>query len=256
MLKRLLWVAAVVLVANAGALAVVARNARGAPDAVVTLTEREIRLTSADGDTTGMTLSMQWNRRVPLQWFDRAKLTSLGFDCSVDPDGPGARQYYGLALAPRTAYIVLEYDPGRPADEAPAAARPSANQPAAQQPAANKVAEYESRLRAVDAGHDPRALRARYPDAHRYIVTAGVVRPTLDRESEHQPARLRGLVLDVLPDQIYVPQELQSTLLAAMGKPVNRESPEVALSHAPRYEVRVEYGSRLLPTIVAVKSIQ
>jgi hypothetical protein len=254
MLKRLLWVAGVVLVANAGALTVVARNASGAPDAVVTLTEREIRLTSVDRDTTGMTLTMQWNRRVPLQWFDRAKLTSLGFDCSVDPNAPGAQEYYsGPALAPRTAYIVLEYDPSRPMDENPAAETPPPNQPTAEQPASNKVAEYASRLRAVDAGTDPRALRAKYADAHRYIVTAGVVRPTLDRASAHQPARLRGLILDVLPDQIYVPQELTSKVLAAMGKAGNGSS--APLKHAPRYQVTVEYGSGLLPRIVEVTTI-
>jgi hypothetical protein len=256
MLKRFLWVAAVVLVANAGALAVVARNARGAPDAAVTLTEREIRLTSVEGDTTGMTLIMQWNRRVPLPWFDRAKLTSLGFDCSVDPTGPGAQEYYsGPALAPRTAYIVLEYDPSRLGETEPATETPPANKATAVEPAGNEVAEYASRLRAVDAGSDPRALRAKYADAHRYIVTAGVVRPTLDRASAYRPVRLRGLILEVLPDQIYVPQELTSKLLAAMGKAGNRESLWVPLRHAPRYEVRVEYGSGLLPRIVDVKAI-
>ena len=258
MLKRTFWIAAIVLVANAGALSVVARNGRGAPDAVVALTERELRPAVFDGDTTGLTLFVQLNRRVSLPWFDRAKLTSLGFDCTVDPNGPAAREYYsGPTLAPRTAYIVLEYDPSRPGEAGPAPGTPPADSAAAAQAAADatQLAEYASRLRAVDAGTDPKALRARYADGHRYIVTAAVVRPTLDRNAEPGPARLRGLVLDVLPDQIYVPQQLTSKLVAAMGKPDTRDSLGVPLRHAPRYEVRVEYGSGLLPRIVDARAI-
>ena len=278
MLKRFLWVAAVVLVANAAALAVVARNGRGAPDAVVTLTEREMRLTTLGTDTTGMTLTLQWDRDVLMPWFDRAKLRSIGFDCSMEPDAPGAFEHYsGPGLAPRTIYLAFEYAPAGFPDEGQQGTRVEEPQPAdranAGQAAQKKVGAHRPRLRPIDVGNDPQALRAAHPDRHRYLVTAGVVRLRIVdgdgrggpgreggrewaiRSGAHQPARLEGLILDVLPEQVYVPQAMQRIVMAAVGERGNREMPSSPLSRPPRYEVTVEYGSGLLPRIVGVKAI-
>jgi hypothetical protein len=245
MLKRFLWVIGVVLVANAGAFAVVVRNSNGAPDASVQLTEREMRLSNVDTDSTGMTLSIEWDRDASNNWFDRAKLTSVGFDCSVDPNAPGAADHYsGLAVLPRTTYVVLQYDPDRAAE-----ARPSGDT------RVTRVPEYEPRLKPIDVGNDPHALRAKYPGGHRYIVTAGLVRLWFHRESANQPLKLDGRILGMLPGEVYVPQEMQATMLASLGKAGNREGPSVPLMHAPRYQVTVGYGSGLLPRIVEVKAL-
>ena len=104
--------AAVVLVANAFALVGVARNRAGAPEAEVLLTERELPLAPWSDDSTGVFLQLEWQRslrgsRLEMPWFDRAKLESLGFDCSRFEKESRAR--YGR-LVPRRAYVVLEYD--------------------------------------------------------------------------------------------------------------------------------------------------
>ena len=271
MLKRFLCIIAVVLVANGAALAVVARNARGAPDAVLTLTEREMRVTNLGSDTTGMTLAFEWDRdrsvawvvvadRPVLPWFDRAKLTSIGFDCSMDPNAPGAVEYYsGPGLTPRTTYLVFEYDANAGAQAEPQGARGvepqqpgSAPAPAGQAPEDNT---YAPRLRPVDAGNDPHGLRARYADRHRYLLTAGVVRLRVIRAGGHQPARLEGLILEVLPSQVYVPQALQQTIVRALGERGNRDYPGHLLKQAPRYEVTVEYGRSLLPRVVGARML-
>ncbi len=236
MLKRFLWIIGVVLVANAGALAIVARNGSGTPDASLQLTERELRVTNMGTDTTGMTLTLRWDRDTVMPWFDRAKLTSLGFDCSTPPDAPEAPEHYsGPWILPRSAYVVFEYDPGRVPDE---------------------PTEYRSRLRPVDVGNDARALRSRYTDRHRYLITAATVRPNFVRANGNQPARLQGQVLWIDPIQVYVPQEMQQTILAAVAKDANRQSSSAPLTHPARYEVTIEYGARLLPKVVGVRSLQ
>jgi hypothetical protein len=233
MLKRFAWIIGVVLVANAGALAVAARNGNGTPDATLNLTERELRVTNLGTDTTGMTLTLHWDRNAVMPWFDRAKLVSLGFDCSMAPDAPGAWDHYaGPWILPRSAYVVFEYDADR---------------------SGNPAYEYDSWLKPVDASTDPRALRAKYTDRHRYLITAGTVRPTLVPSSKTQPAILRGQVLWIDPIQVYVPQEMQQTIVAALGKDLSASATARRLTRPPRYEVTVEYGSSWLPKVVAVK---
>jgi hypothetical protein len=259
MLKHFLWIIAVVLVANAGALAVVARNGSGAPDATLQLTERELRLTNLGTDTTGMTLTLEWDRRAVMPWFDRAKLTALGFDCSMPPEAPEAVDHYsGPGILPRSTYVVFEYDPDTVAGNAQAAdtGEPKGVQSSmGAQPQEKIVPEYAPRLRPVDVGNDPRVLRSKHTDRHRYLITAGTVRPDLVRASATQPARLQGQVLWIDPIQVYVPQEMQGTIAATVGKDAAPQRVSAFLTRAPRYEVTVEYGSRLLPRVVAVRAL-
>lgn len=239
MLKHLSWIVGVVLVANAGALAFVALNSGGAPDATLQLTEREMRLSDLGTDTTGMTLTLRWDRNAATPWLDRVKLASLGFDCSVPTEAPRALDHYSTPSSlPRATYVVFSYD------TTPAlVGRPGTNE------------GYPSRLTPVDAGNDPRALRARYADRHRYLITAGTVGAHLIRATPTQPARLQGGVLWIDPIQVYVPQQMQQTIVAAIGKDVKGQSPIAPLMRPPRYEVTVEYGSRWLPRIVGVKAL-
>jgi hypothetical protein len=257
MLKRFLWIAGVVLVANAGALAVVARNGSGRPDASLQLTERELRVTNLGTDTTGMTLTLQWDRHAVMPWFDRAKLTSLGFDCSIPPDAREAPDHYsGPWILPRSAYVVFDYDPGSVAVNEQAGAPQPPQSSMSGRPTEKVLAENAPRLRPVDVGHDARLLRSRYTDRHRYLITAGTVRPTLVRANANQPARLQGQVLWVDPIQVYVPQEMQGTIVAAVGQDVGQLPLPAALRRLPRYEVTVEYGSQLLPRVVGIRSLQ
>jgi hypothetical protein len=250
MLKRFTAIIGVVLLANVIALVSVRQNARGQADAVVTLTEREARLTATTTDNTGMTLWLQFERDPGgARWFDRSKLASIGFDCSVDPNAANAIRHYDFATLPRQAYVVLEYDPRWPPVSPATEAERTLPGP---QSAAQGPPEYRPRLRPVDTGTDATALRARYSDRRRYIITAGVVRAWLHRPAPQDRFRLDGSVVQVLPTEVYVPREMQATIRAAAGTNDNWDRP---LNHQPRYEVTLEYGSSLLPRVVSVKQL-
>ena len=256
MLKHCLWIAGVVIAANAGALAMAARNGSGAPDATLQLTERELRITDLGTDTTGMTLTLQWDRKTPMPWFDRAKLTSLGFDCSMPPDAPDAPGHYsGPWVLPRSAYVVFEYDPDRAAASEEAGAPQPPQSSTSGRPVEKMLPEYAPRLRPVDVGNDPRQLRSSHTDRRRYLITAGTVRPTLVRTDANQPARLQGQVLWVDPIQMYVPQEMQGIVVAAVGKDVGQLPLPAPLRRLPRYYVAVEYGTLHLPRVTAIAAL-
>jgi hypothetical protein len=238
----------------------VARNSAGTPDARLQLTEREARLSDAELDTTGVTLLLAWHgpfgpRPLAAPWFTREKLQSIGFDCSVAPDAAGAERHYSFVAQPsRGVYVVLDFD-REPAGESTAAPAPSATPATVQDqaPAVSSRAAVEraSRLTAVDAGMDPFALRQRYSDRSRFIVTRGVARLMFRRATPTAPAFLGGTVAVVFPDQLYVPTGLQAPL-RRLDRTKN-SVPEAPLSHEPRYDVTIEYGSRLLPRVVDVR---
>jgi hypothetical protein len=246
---------AVVILANAVALVGVARNRSGEPEAEVLLTERELPFAPWTDESTGVFLRLEWQRTLPgskveTPWLDRAKLESLGFDCSVPPEAPGARERYGR-MAARPAYVVLEYDgeafrrwleaaeaqPGSP-DDPPGSARVSA-----------------SRLVPVDAGRDAGELRRLYPErSHRLIVPA-IVRPRWTCPDECEGDRAGKAVLSVriqslLVQEVHVPKDLAAPLAAlrAAGPPgpQRRHVP-------PRYEVRLRYGARHEPWVAEVR---
>jgi len=252
MLKRLSAIVAVVLVANAMALVSVRQNARGPADAVATLTEREVRLAATGSDNTGMTLWLQFERNSDLTWFDRSKLAALGFDCSVDQNAANASRHYTFASLPRRVYVVLDYDPTWPPVVSPASTAEAERAVPGPQSGRQWPPEYRPRLRPVDAGSDPTALRARYPDRRRYIITAGVVRARLHRPTPQASYRLDGSVVQVLPTDVYVPREMQAIIRAAVGKNDDWNEP---LNRPPRYEITLEYGSSLLPRVVAAKTL-
>ncbi len=90
----------IVVAGNAAALSVAALNRNGEPDATLRLTERELRLPVRGAEETGMSLSIDWNRRLqraneeqPFPWFDQRKLESIGFDCRIPPGSPSAERY-------------------------------------------------------------------------------------------------------------------------------------------------------------------
>ncbi len=179
--------AAVVVAANLLALAGVARNRAGGPRWSIELTEKELPLAPRGLDNTRIALRLEWENTVPrwdrerraADWFDRAKLEGLGFDCRVEPGDPGAERHYNRQL-PREAWVVLEYggDPGASG----------------------------SRLRAADAGPDEVQLRSRYGDPARFLVLPGRVRMVYEKKE----GRLRGAILGLLVDQIQVPREHRS----------------------------------------------
>jgi hypothetical protein len=260
MLKATLLLAGVVVIANGATFVPVARDARGEPDATVTLTERELRLVNAGRDNTGMTMLL-----VPQQTttptFNRAHLSSLGFDCSVDPASADAEAHYNsLAMIPRATYLALD----TAADPATGTEQPAAGD-AKQLADRDKLQQQRSRLRIVDADNDRAALRRRHPDRGRFLIVRGTVRLWLMK-----PVEMVGEVSTVAPRekwevagagsietrQLWVPRRWQP-LLAAIGSrdPSSDGYWTEVLNHLPRFEVTLQYGHDLLPAIVAVRAM-
>ncbi|MFB3855578.1 MAG: DUF4824 family protein [Vicinamibacterales bacterium] len=284
--RGLLLSIAIVLLANAATLALVALDRQG-EEATITLTERELRLSPAGLENTGIALSLEWRYPRTIRhagswsWFDRTRLEDVGFDCSVALDAPEAKQHYRRqAFAPRAALVVLEYRP----DAVPDAVE--ALQPFEGAGEPRQLTEEERRrlprLAAVDVGLDAGQLRSRYPDRSRFVIVHGTVqliyRPEEPSRSSTAPAgsapaqasadartsppgpaaslpALSGSVTMVYPSQIYVPKEHRAILEELRPKEGSRDLYWAILSHRPRYEVTLTWGSRLEPRVTGVRRL-
>ena len=176
MTRKALWLAAiVVLVSNAAALGFAWMNRAGEPEAVLELTEREVRLLPRDDDNTAIGLRLEWidsvgSARRVAAGSTPAKLASVGFDCtapltrendSVLPRAGASRgvrrvrvRRRELAALPRVDHVGVRSAGGR-------AAAPT--------------------WCSIDVGLDAGALRARHPNRR-----AGAHHP------RHRRTRLRG----------------------------------------------------------------
>src|SRR5688572_6175668 len=101
---RLLWLAgAVVLVMNAAVLASVWMNRRGQPTSLVELTQRELPMQYRTSENSAVFLRLNWHSDLPeppdrfrrgLNWFNRAKLSEIGFATSMPVTEPRAAIHY------------------------------------------------------------------------------------------------------------------------------------------------------------------
>ena len=224
------WLAAaLVVVSNFAAWRVAALNRSGEPEAVLVLTERELQLRAKQAENTALSLRLvfdRWRERGDTVvreagWFDRAKLESIGFDCSRPVTAESADYY--RTRPPRATYAALEYA---------------------------ESSSLDSRLSLVDVGNDAAALRQRHPDRRRVAIVeaTAVIRHVVN---PGQPPFLMGRVTSVLPAEINVPREwrgalegLQSDDQAGTWPPPQRE---------PRFRVTVTWGKRLEPWITNVE---
>jgi Domain of unknown function (DUF4824) len=273
---------ALVVVTNAVALGGVLGNRRGEPDAVVTLTERELTIGYVGEEDTGLALHLDWNQRWDGSdpgWLDRGKLESLGFDCSVPPDDPRAELHYGKAL-PLQRYAVLEF-------EGEAWRRWLADQEREIEKLRGKVARHEeressvmlrekelatarvanSRLMLVDVGRDPVVLRRLHPDRTRFIVAPAAIYIYFSSgwkspDGTVHPPVLQGRVSEILVQEIHVPLSLRPILdrlrreddkaADTAGKSLLERRFGPGRGQAPRYEVILKYGRRHEPWIAGI----
>lgn len=250
-LRGLLAGLVLVLLANAAILAGVAWNRRGEPDAVVTLTERELQLpwNAGDEDDTGLVLTLDWNPRgmtgpaLP-EALPAATLRELGFRRSSLP---------GRTRSPRSAWVVLEMEgeawrrwlakrwrlaeeQKRKAEESDCPSRSDLE----------RMEVSESRLVLVDAGRDREALRRRHPDRRRFVIVPGVVEADglvseLGLESVHVPLRLRPVLDEIVKAELMRRERIAG---AEEGPP-----------RAPRYRMAVAFGRRGEPWLVRVERL-
>ncbi len=273
MKRHALFVALGLLIAvNTVVLLGVARNRSGEPDAEVTLTERELPLSWAfrHEENTGVSLHLNVNSdSEELKWFDEAKLAELGFDTRSCRKSDRLRADREL---PRKAFVVLEYcgeawqrhrqGQLQEIEDLAVKVREGRLKP---EEAANQEKEklfrlsVASRLFSVDVGSDPGGLRQRYADRSRYLILPARVRMIVDWErdsaGEVGVERLRGLVQQILVDELHVPRRLHRGLLAL---------PEKSRIHAGythfdpkdparvRYRVQVAVGRRLEPWVKGI----
>jgi hypothetical protein len=272
--------AALVALANALALLGVARNRAGEPEAELRLSERELPLAPWSDENTGAFLQLRWQRALPgskvdLPWFDRAKLESLGFDCSYPAEGKGAQERYGR-MAARPAYVVLEYDGEAwrrwlQADEAEPRKPRSESKPP--QTPIEEARVSGSRLVPIDVGNDASALRGLYPDRAHCLIVAGIVAPRWavlkeDAEGHAIQAVVAGRIRSLLVSEVHVPRDLATPLAAvrdadaAAARTVRprerpREGPPDAPVHSspPRYEVVLRVGAHHEPWVAALRPL-
>jgi hypothetical protein len=269
MSRRPLWFALVlVLAVNAVVLAGVARNRAGTPDAALTLTERELVLSTgySHEENSGVALELVWNSgEHTLDWFDQAKLAELGLGGAPDPDPAEPHRRASRAL-PKKAFVVLEFEGAAwerfkaEKEQELAALQEEWRQGKIEKEEADReragiegTLRAGSRLFAVDAGIDPGQLRQRFPDRWRYIIAPALVRVNENWEDEKRI--LRGHVDEILTEKLHVNRELHSPLLAlpAEGRLSRYVYHQPGRELRPRYEVQVAWGKRLEPWVVGVK---
>jgi hypothetical protein len=248
MTRKGLWLAsAVVVVSNLWALGLAAVNRQGEPDAVLQLTEREVRLVPGAPENSAVSLRLDWTGPDVARntdWFDQAKLSDLGFDCRVPVTRENVKHYFGRPV--RRVYAALEF-------EGPAWRRYAAGLP----PNVDTTsADGVPHLMLVDLDLDAVRLRARYPDRTRVAIARAVVGLTVVQQPGRAP-RLRGRVFEVLTSELNLPRDLRRNvepLVARDGAArASGSSPATTEPRGPRYVATIRWGRHLEPWVDAIR---
>lgn len=228
--KGVLLAVAVVLVADAIALLEAARNRAGEPVESMRLTERELRLERPTKASTALLLHLNWEpvwRWVRAgdgaEWFEKAKLEELGFDCRLPVTDPSAAAHY-RAMGPREVFAVLEY-------------RESAGE------------ENRSGLRVVDAGLDFARLRGKYGGQGRYLIAPGVVRLHLE-----PGGRLQGGLVELCVGEISVPPRERGVFEDLAETSAEYFATPEGGAKGPRYTAVIYYGKNLEPWVASCRT--
>jgi Domain of unknown function (DUF4824) len=265
---RLLWLAGtIVLVMNATALVSVSMNRRGQPTNLIELTHRELPMQYRTAENSAVFLRLNWHGEIPespdrfrrgLNWFDRAKLSEIGFDTSMPVTDPRAAVHY-RRMRSRRAYVVLEHEGQRwsewlswHADRIAGANSPEERE------RLERERDITSRLFAIDAGLSGPDLRTRYPDQSKFLIVPASVRivPVFDPDDQGQRVlrELRGNVQHLLVSQIYVPQPFSSLFQSIRPEPGRRPGGSLQDPAAPVYRVTLRYGSRYEPQVIQART--
>ena len=254
---------ALIVLSNAVALLGVAYN-RSDTTATLKMTERELTPPyrwRGSKENSGLALSLQW--RVMHEenvasdnfgwsyprtggapkWLDKAKLEALGFSARQLDTSGNDRDFFENQLS-RTVFLVLELDgPAYQAslERARRFAELKANKEA--QALLEREQIRNSRLFVVDAGLDPDALHAKYPDRSRHAVVRGQVR--LRAADGWYAGKALGYVSAVSVGEVSVPFGFRDVFdfvyLESSG----------SLPNANPFEVTINFGKRHEPWIAS-----
>jgi len=261
-----LWlVLSLVVAINVFVLTGVARNRAGAPEASLVLTERELPLDidAYHDENSGVSLRLNWNQSYGIdEWFNADKLTELGIEARPISE---KSDNFRRAL-PQKAFVVLEYEAatwlrfkvekeGELTDLEEKLREGKIDEQTAknQRYWIKRTLRFDSRLFAVDVGIDPRQLRQRYPDNHRYLIAAASVRATSRyRDQQEIP---HGMIDSLLITRLHIPRELHASLLGlrSSGAFVGYQFDEPENVPRPRYEVKVNWGQKYEPWVTQVE---
>lgn len=267
-----------VVLINGIVLAGVVWNRAGAPEATLVLTERELPMAwGAFGshENTGIALSLNQAWAASSDWFDEAKLRELGFEPEryLPSDKAGA-DWHKQPL-PRRAYVVMEFDgPAWAAllqkkeqemRDMPAqieAGKRTQQQFEYEQHELERMRNASSRLVAVDVGNDPEALRARYADTRRYLITAAEVhmsyRYRSGSDGTAEKPVMQGHIGEILTGTVHVPARFHAVLSEAARKEPATTSyrPGYLTEERPHYQVTLHYGKRYEPWVVSIEPLE
>lgn len=266
-----------VLAVNSIVLAGVAYNRSGEPESVITLSDREIRIHRSyapDFQNSGVSLRIEWqalgrennpddryyytDRRSPV-WLDEKKLEALGFDIGRYKKNDRNNHH---ELLEKEVCLVLENN-GESYREALKRAENAFAKAEASKAGANgnseerkdrlesaenslkNEKESNSRLFVIDAGLDVSALRNKYPDKTRYMITKGIVRPEYDYSDDNKPHLLKGRISRLGVEIFHLPAEYVKKLESVQKT-----------NKGEGYEIELFYGKRLEPWIKDIKELK
>ncbi|MGH9869703.1 MAG: DUF4824 family protein [Candidatus Polarisedimenticolia bacterium] len=266
--------AALVVLVNALALAGVAWNRSGEPEAQVELTAREFWLpwrNPLEDENSGLSITLSWNNDwlSDDDWLDAAKLRELGFDTAMAPGSPEADEWY-RRQAPRRAFVALEMD-GDSWSRWLAHEQEEIDETAARAERGNAAAEEvdlakerlernrveHSRLFAIDAALDASELRGRHADRSRVFILPA--RVSIEHWGIKEDGKVRGRIDSLLISTTHVPLQHRAVLdqaiadrEAAMEAPFEGPKPP----QPPSWAVTLAFGRRLEPWIVSVRPLR
>jgi Domain of unknown function (DUF4824) len=281
-LRLLLGAAALVAVVNAVVLAGVAWNRGGEPDAVLTLTERELptRRDSDGGENSGVSLGIVRHDWLPDlrghdadaldPWLSGQKLAALGFELGPLPRDLAEAHRYAHRQLERRGFLVLQQGgsaweawQARVAEGLARAEREvrAGTRSARELSDMRSDADHErwtgSRLFAVDAGPDPASLRQAHPDRQAFLILPARFRVHVDGGVPGMGCLPSGCRLlgtaTLLIDEVSVPRRLQAALPAA--RPWRGAHDVHGASEGPRYEVVLRAGRRREPWVEAIRPV-
>lgn len=219
---------AVVLGSNVVVLGGVAYNRSQAVERLE-LTETEVSYSVSGEDNSDLSLQLVWiseDYGVPFpRGLDADQLRAAGF--ALPPVPPPDKDV--RAQEPRPAYAVLELGGER--------LRRWSEAYRAKQPPNNSGPT--TRLMLIDVGRDPSALRAKYGDTSRYLISRCIVRASLEYSEPVRQRVWRGYVTELVPGDIHAPRELVRALRDIWASGGNAHY-VVTLAYGRRYEPWIE----------------
>jgi hypothetical protein len=222
------------LLVTASTLVAVTVNRSGGREPI-TLSEREVYLSPRNDDNTTAAVSLSWHSPPDMVWLDRARLARLGFDTSVDPASPDAREHYTRTL-PRQVFVAMELN--GPAFEQVMTALDRQRRLAPGGAPDEYARTRMSRLVVVDADRDADVLAQRYPNARTHLITAATI--GIWHIGPPSPAGIGTSVSGVTPPRIQVPREWAGALPLTNARETRTPPP---------FAIDVRYGTRYEPWI-------